>query len=98
MSYDHFPTNITYLPTALIALPSTLALGTSLDCTPCTDELCPDIEFEDSSSKSYSSLWSKKYCTCDSGAVNSVLMFFPLFILIIPTILHLSETGFQVIH
>jgi len=87
-----------YFHLGLLALPSTLALGTSLDCTPCTDELCPDIEFGDSSNKSYSSFWLKKYCTCDSGAVNSVLMFFPLLILIIPTILHLSETGFQVIH
>ena len=87
---------ICLLISASIAIPSTLALGTSLDCTPCTDKLCPDIEFEDSSNKSYSNWWAKKYCTYDSGDVDSVLLFFPLIILMAPAIIYLSEISFQV--
>ena len=82
---------------ASIAIPSTLALGTSLDCTPCTDKLCPGIEFEDGKNKSYSAWWAKKYCTYDSGDVDSVLLFFPLIILMAPAIIYLSEISFQVI-
>ena len=88
---------ICMLFSASIAIPSTLALGTSLDCTPCTDKLCPGIEFEDGKNKSYSAWWAKKYCTYDSGDVDSVLLFFPLIILMAPAIIYLSEISFQVI-
>ena len=88
---------IIMLFSASIAIPSTLALGTSLDCTPCTDKLCPGIEFEDGKDIGYSFWWAKKYCTYDSGDVDSVLLFFPLIILMAPAIIYLSEISFQVI-
>ena len=81
---------------ASITIPTTLALGTSLECTLCTEELCgPDVELKP---KDYATnvYWPKKYCTHESGDVDHILLFYPLILLIFPTIIYFSEKGFKV--
>ena len=78
---------------ASITLPKTLALGTSLDCVPCTTDLCTE---ESPTVKYSSSSWIRKYCTFESGAVDPIVLFYPLILVIIPSIMYFSERSFQV--
>ena len=80
---------------ASITIPTTLALGTSLECTLCTKELCPDVQLKP---KDYATnvYWPKKYCTHESGDVDHILLFYPLILLLFPTIIYFSEKGFKV--
>ena len=59
----------------------------------CTEDLCPE---EKNETKTYFKYWIKEYCTFESGAVDPILLFYPLILLIIPSIMFFSEMSFHV--
>jgi len=78
----------------LMVVPTSMVMGTPLECTLCKDDLCNPYNYTGTGEDpDYNKIWVKKLCTFN-GSVDSILLYFPYILLLIALAMVLIEKIF----